>query len=397
MRGGRLLAWWGAAGPLLLRLLVLAMAVAAAQRLADGFHELVWQPRGAIDLGLRHKEVRLWFSGQPLSLAVYPPASYTILWPLVGWLPFTAARWLWAAATAAALAWLAWLFVRESGAETRGERLVVALLPLAMYPTRAVIVNGQILLHLLPALLTGLLLLDRSRPRWGRDLAAGGLVLFALVKLTVAVPFLWALIFARRGWRPTLIVGLAYLGLTVLAVAFQPAGPVALFHQWVTDAVRDAARAAGGAHANLHSWLTSVGLETLDAPASLLALAALGWWMYRCRREDPWLRLGVAALVARFWTFHYRYDDVLIVVPMIALFRLAKNRSPRGAPDVTAGVLLAVTLATVLAPARLLFAPWPWSALFEAGQTAAWLGVLAFLARRGWRARLAPAAGARPA
>jgi hypothetical protein len=94
----------------------------------------------------------------------------------------------------------------------------------------------------------------------------------------------------------------------------------------------------------------------------------------------------VAALVARFWSFHFRYDDMLIAVPMIALFRLAKGRPHRGAPDVTAGVTLAATLATMLAPARLFFVPWPWNALFEAAQTAVWLGVLAFLAYRGWRA-----------
>jgi hypothetical protein len=39
-----------------------------------------------------------------------------------------------------------------------------------------------------------------------------------------------------------------------------------------------------------------------------------------------WLLLGVTALVARFWTYHRWYDDLLILLPMIALFRIAQQR-----------------------------------------------------------------------
>ena len=44
---------------------------------------------GAIDLRLRRMEVRDWFDGVPIyftnSDAVYPPASYLLLWPFARW------------------------------------------------------------------------------------------------------------------------------------------------------------------------------------------------------------------------------------------------------------------------------------------------------------------------
>jgi glycosyl transferase family 87 len=381
----------------LLFLLVLVLAIAAAQRLVDGAYRLVWDPSGAGDLGIYHHQVYGWFAGHPIQTeqaVTYPPASFALLWPLVGWLPLSAARVLWAVTTAAALTWLVAQVVRASGSPSRLERVAVALFPLAVYATRAVIVNGQVALHLLPALIAGLILLDRGRPGWGRDLGAAALILLGLVKPTVAVPFLWLVILARGWLRPTLLIGLGYLALTIVAAAFQPASLLTLLRQWLEVSVSVAATASVGAHANLHSWLGWLGRPDLVTPLSLAGLALLGWWMYKNRGDDIWIRLGVAALVARFWSFHYRYDDVLILVPTIALLRLtAGNPSAPGA-RMAARALLVLTAATMLAPARLFFIAWPWTALFEAAQTTVWLGVLAFLASYAGRERAASARGA---
>ena len=75
-----------------LRSAVWLMAVAAAVWLGYEFWRLIWQSgeMGAIDLRQRHNEVQAWFAGRPvygeIVTAVYPPASYAILWPLMGWL-----------------------------------------------------------------------------------------------------------------------------------------------------------------------------------------------------------------------------------------------------------------------------------------------------------------------
>jgi hypothetical protein len=391
-RAKRLGDWWTGRRPILLALLLLLLALLTVQRLEDGFSRLLWAPAEAIDLKIRRAETRNWFAGQPVythQAAVYPPASFALLWPLLGWLPLDAARRLWAITSLAALAWLAALFVRESAVQSRLARACVALLPLSVYATRAVIVNGQVILHELAVLITGLIVLHRGQPGWRRDLGGGALILLGLVKPTVAGPFLWLLITAKGWVRPTVLVGLGYLGLTIVAMAFQPSGSIVLVRQWLAGAVKDAVRASPGAHANLHSWLGALRLEAYDAPLSLLVLAMLGWWIVRFSREDLWLRLGMAALVARFWSFHFRYDDVLIVLPMITLIHLTGDRAASDRSRRAARVLLALTGATLLAPARLFFLPWPWTALFEAGQTIVWLALLGFLAVPAWR-------GARP-
>src|SRR5262245_10744940 len=74
---------------LVLLVMIALMLVGAAQRLTDGFVTLIWSnTRAAVDLRLRHREAHGWFAGTPIYVterqAVYPPATYVGLWPLVG-------------------------------------------------------------------------------------------------------------------------------------------------------------------------------------------------------------------------------------------------------------------------------------------------------------------------
>ena len=119
----------------------------------------------------------------------------------------------WLCFEAAALSWLVYLIVRESKAITLLERAFVALIPLSMYATGATIGNGQLIIHLLPALLFGLLLLYSRPSGWRTDLSAAFLILLTLVKPSVSVPFFWMLLFALRV-RPAVLVTLGYVGLT---------------------------------------------------------------------------------------------------------------------------------------------------------------------------------------
>ena len=360
------------------------MALAAIQRLTDGFLQLVWAPTRPVDLAIRWREVQDWFAGQPVyggGFAVYPPASYPLLWPLLGWVDFTQARWLWGVTTLGTLAWLAWIIARESGTKSGAGRTVAGLLPLAVYAARAVMVNGQLALHLLPPLLSGLLLVTRRPPSWGRDLGSAALLLIALTKPSLTAPFMWMLLTARGPLRPITLLVLGYAGLTMLAAVFQPASTVALLGQFVGGAVLDAARASAQSHANVHGWIDVLGLGRGYTIASLTALLALGWWTcYRAPDAGPWVRLGVAALVARFWTFHYRYDDMLVLVSAVALIRIV-NREPL---DRGAAVMLALLTATLLIPARLFFPPSPWQAI-EGVQTVVWLAALGYLVHRARR------------
>jgi hypothetical protein len=162
----------------------------------------IWtsSPVGAFDLNLRHNEVQRWFAGLPIyhesKTAVYPPASYVILWPFLGWLGFTPARWLWAITTVVGLYWLIHLILRESGAKTSFERLFVTLMPLSMYATGATIGNGQLIDHLLPVLIAGIFLLQQRQGGWMMDLFNTTLLLGPLVTPSITIPFFWIILFS---------------------------------------------------------------------------------------------------------------------------------------------------------------------------------------------------------
>jgi len=382
--------WWAVHGTTLLRFVVALMTILALLKLGDEFRRLLWESghSGAIDLRIFHDLVRRWFAGQPiyseLENAVHPPATYAILWPFVGWLALIPTRWLWAVTSVMALGWLAHLIVRESDADTRLERVFVVLMLLSMNATGVTVGNGQLIVHLLPILLVGLLLLQRRQCGWRRDLLVAAMLLVTLVKPSISVPFFWIVLFTSGRLRPTLFVTLGYLALTLFSASFQESEVPVLFHNWL---MRSSALAARGGYANLQIWLVTLGLERLIFPASLVALIALGFWTYRHRQGDLWLLLGVTALVARFWTYHRLYDDLLILLPMITLFRIAKRGPSDDGSDVVAGVLLAITVLAMLAPARLRFGPWPWHLILTAGYVLVWGGILAFLLDYTRRAR----------
>ena len=95
--------WWSRRGPSVMRGVVPLLACVAAIKLSGEFRRLVFDtgPLGAIDLLSRLMEVQLTFAGTlvygKFGAAIYPPASYALLWPFTGWLGPEPARWLWAA------------------------------------------------------------------------------------------------------------------------------------------------------------------------------------------------------------------------------------------------------------------------------------------------------------
>jgi hypothetical protein len=382
--------WWTDRSKRLLHIAVVFLAALALLKLGDEFRRLIWESgrSGAIDLRILHELVYRWFAGRSvydeLITAVHPPGTYAILWPLLGWLAVAPARWLWAATTVAVLGWLAYLTVRESGADTSLERVFAALMLFSMNATGVTIGNGQLIVHLLPVLVAGLLLLQRGRGGWREDLLAAAMLLVTLAKPSVSVPFFWIVLFISGRLRPALFVALGYVALTLFAASFQEPGLGRLLRGWLANS---SALAVRGGYANLHVWLFTLGLEQWILPASLLALMALGFWTYRHRHGDFWLLLGVAALVGRFWTYHRLYDDLLILLPMVTLFRIAKRSPSADGGDVVAGVLLAFTILAMLAPARLRYAPWPWYLLFTGGHALVWVAVLIFLLDRARRER----------
>jgi hypothetical protein len=386
--------WWTRQCDLLLRIGIAWMAVAAAVWLAYEFWRLLLQQGewGAVDLRMIQAWTKTWFTSAP-PIGLFPPASYPILWPLLGWLPFEATRWLWFVTVVGSLVWLSRLTVRESLASTRLERTVASVIPLAIYPTGAAIGNGQLAVHIMPVLLSGLLLVDRRQERsWRRESMAAILMLLALVKPTMAAPFFWIMIFVARSLRPAALVMLGYAALTWFALTFKDVGFVTVLQGWLRRSAAAAALEGQGNVANVNIWLESLGARTWTVPASLAILLAFGVWVHRHRRADVWLLLGVAGYVSRLWTYHRWYEDLLLLPSIIALFRCAKRPTSEANDGVVAGLLLVATMLAMIAPGGLFLFPPPWNTAYVATQLVVWGAGFAFLIGRtresSWRERL---------
>lgn len=261
----KLIVLWSRYGQRLLQIGIGLMIAATLWRLGLEMPRLIGgqQEFDAVDLMARHTEVHRWFAELPVYGAVddgdYPPASYTTLWPLLGWLDLTAVRWFWALTTLVMLGWLGWLGSRESRATTLWEKVFMVLMPFALYPASAGIRVGQLATHVMPPLVMGLLLLQRSpqppqpptRPHLGRDMVAAAMVIFALVKPTVSAPFFWIACFMPGRWRPFFLVSFGYLAMALVATQFQAGNLLSLHGDWLEHA---GTQLGTRGHANVHTW-----------------------------------------------------------------------------------------------------------------------------------------------
>jgi hypothetical protein len=364
----------------LLPTLVALMTIAAALKLEYQFRRLLWVPgrNGATDLQLFQRAIAEWFSGKPLTQMTYPPASYVMLWPLLGWLSLTPARWFWAATSVVAVATTVLMTLRLSGAKTNWERWFVALLLLSISGTAVTIGNAQVILHILPALLAALLMLEPEHRGLSEDIIAAALLTWVLLKPSVTAPFLWIFLFRWKHWRPVLLVFVIYAVLTLVAAAFRNESLPVLFETFFRTAYLIVIRFPGTR--NVHALLCDVGLEKWISLASGVIFAALGVWTFFYRHADRWILVGVAALVARMWTYHLVYDDVLIFLPELALFRIAKQ-SLSSSERTVAGLLLGLTALAMLCPGWLLEEPQPRSWIWNSSHVILWSAVLLYLVR----------------
>ena len=357
--------WWKSHGSTLLRIALVLVAIGTPLRLIRVFKDLIWNsaPGSAGDLISRHLEVHTWFAGQPVYRAIetsdYPPASYAILWPFLGWMPLTLARWLWAATILVGLGTLAYIFTRVNEETAPLKWLFVASLPFSVYPTAAVIGLGQLTIHSLAALAAGLLILHRGRGSWFEHVTAAALLIISLAKPTVTAPFFWLVFLLPGRLRVMALILIGYLAITILSAYAQPASFTALIRDWLRHRSNISLEMG---YINISGWLAGAGFGKAIVPMALITLLCAGVWVWRYRAVDFWLQLGVLGLATRFWIHHRAQDDLLILFPMIALLRLARQADSPDGPegpegpegnDVTAGLLFALIWITMMAPTDL--------------------------------------------
>jgi hypothetical protein len=300
-------------------LLTVVLAAIGAKRILLQSSELVagTSYAAAFDLRLRYVETVRWISGEPVygpTQTDYPPATYALLGPLIGYLDWPAVRVLWLVLNLAALVALSWIAVRA--VEPRPEkRALAAVLPWAAYGSALTLGVGQLGLICLAAGLGGVLLARHA----GKGAAIGAALLFtvSLVKPTLTAPWFWLLLLASPAGAVLSV--LLYGAATLAACALQPEPLARLLTGWIDNGHIHVSRGYG----NVADWATAIGLGAWIVPLAFAMLAGLLLWVLRHRNADLWILLGVSAFVARFFTYHYYVDDLLLLVPMIALLRLA--------------------------------------------------------------------------
>lgn len=360
--------------PLLLALLA-ALLLLAGLRLWPGYHALLFVApavrsmhryiaigRGAIDLMARRFETQDFFSGHAWGGRVYPPATYVMLWPFIAASTIPVARWTSAVILTASLAWICVACGRASGFPDPLARLAMGLMPLGFLATSAALGTGQLTLAVLAMLFAFLGRLARRPRSQGDEWAAAVLFTIASLKPTLNAPVGWLLLFLPRSLRPAMLAAGLYAGLTGLALAIRGAPEEYSMSSQRPNIPFEETMFAGG-YANLQNWLVQLGIGVpwmLLPP--IIALAALGWWTWRHRADDPWVLFGVACLVARLAFYHRMYDDLLVLPALVALARLASGASvavetPVGGRVETAAEIPTAALWTLLASAFVMLMP----------------------------------------
>lgn len=332
------------------------LAMAAARVLIPEFARLLFEPSAVIpwlpylgvtwsvdtqsapDLKTYLGLVQDWFAGVPIYrvgsrvspawMSTYPPASYVMLWPLAGWPSEAVARCLWAVVDAVALVIVVPALVREAHPRASLDRAFIGAAILSTAAMGQTIGNGQLGLFVVAALVvvTRVSHVPAHDHAWTRELLVIGLVTLSLVKPSIAAPFFLFVLLGPRGIRRGSAIVCTYAALTVFAALFQQHSLWAMIQEWLSIVHKHGSLVGGD---NIHSWLASIGATGAAGPASLVVLSLLGGWLFATRAADPWLRVGVTAIIARVWVYHDWYDDILLLLPLVALYRIA-NEHERG-------------------------------------------------------------------
>ena len=239
----------------------------------------------------------------------YPPWAYftgaVFAWPS----SFVAARWYFAGINLVLLALLLAWAVRPAGPADRRLGLLFAASLLATSSICTTLGLGQYGVIVLAALV-GAYQLDQR----GRSLLAGVLLGVAMIKVTLAGPFLLPFLLRQR-WK-TVLSAAAYVGLGALVV--WPAIDASPF-VWLTEVLGTASHYVGDN--SVVSLTVGSGLGARDAVkiAAVVTTAAALVVLYLWRHASMLSLFAIASVAARFWTYHTHYDNLILIFLMLAL------------------------------------------------------------------------------
>lgn len=214
-------------------------------------------------------------------------------------------------------------------------RAAFGLVVAASKPARAGIALGQF--HLIP---TALVLGAEATLCAGRPVASGVLVGIALIKPTMAAPYV-CLLAVRRQWKTIgVALGLQAI-LSALASAWLGIGPITLVQEWLGNAKSQLVMGTIDLPGLLSFFLEEKAPSATASSLVTLVVAAFLLWRYRTRSS-----LGLVSLALFFaavMTYHRHYDMVLLL-PALAYFMDAAVTGRRGAAPL-AGAFTVILIA----------------------------------------------------
>jgi len=239
----------------------------------------------------------------------YPPWAYftgaAFAWPS----NFATARWYFTAINLVLLAVLTVWTARLTWSTDPWWGLLFAAALLATSSVCTTLGLGQYGVVVLAAL-AGAYWFDEKN-RW----LLGGLLLgVAMVKVTLAGPFLLPFVLRRR-WKTT-IAALAYVGLGTLVIwPTINASPLV----WMAELLGTAHFYVGDN--SLMKLSVSGGLVPREAVgiAAGAAIAVALVVSYLWRQASMLTLFAVAGVAARFWTYHTHYDNLILIFLLLAL------------------------------------------------------------------------------
>lgn len=368
----------------LVRAAALGLLGLAAWYHLRGYYLLVLDDHSAWDLWLRWLEQACVFAGvspyrvaegpQPgcplpsrfLQFVNYPPWAYFtglfVLWP-----PLWATRILFAILDLVGTALVVtevWKWSRPAGREIAWLLVAAVLAVSAYFDTLAVGQYGIVVLGLLVGVRR---LLERGR------FALGGVLLgVAMLKPTFAGPFVVPLLVARR-WRALAGLGLYLGGASAVTWALTGSDPATMLREMVRYGGAWLGNSYGPINLALAAGFSPEACVALTATAGL----ALGLGCHLWGRERSHVyHFGVAAVIARVWTFHNVYDNVVLVPALVALMCLWLAVRSATAAAVAGVFALSLWLPAWMVVDAARFAP---ARGLQIAQVLVWLGGLAYL------------------
>lgn len=374
------------------KLTVLSISIAVISlitflKIFDEFYRLVFieTPNGAIDLRVLKRGIGLWFENRPiiqeLKSAVYPPASYAMLWPFIGWMKFPFSRIIMACSLILILILFSKFSLKHSLSKSTEASAIALLIPLCLNATGVVIGNGQLTIHLLLMILIAIFMLKNNKNYLSKEILISILIVFSLIKPSLTAPFIWLVLFIFPNHRVILMTILLYFVITFVSYYFRETEinevvkiTKQAYHNiiWGTISGSDT-----GGYANLHSLFSYIGIERFNIIGSFLLSLIFGIWVFLNKKADLWLLLAVTALFSRFWMYHRVYDDFLLAIPMISLIRIINTETIKKSIHQMSLILFILTILAMMIPASLQFIS-PYSFIFIWGHTILWLVLIVY-------------------